>query len=129
MYLHNFETDRWPCGDPRLGLTDTDGSPTKSAITQAGAQATTYQFCFGKRCADELYHIGDDPDCVVNLAEQPDYKGLAATLKAELFAELKRQQDPRVLGNGDVFDQYRSPKEARNQGRVALVLKKAGKKN
>lgn len=124
MYLHNFEADRWPCGDPVLGLTDTDGSPTKSAITGAGAEAATYQFCFGKRYADELYHVGNDPDCVVNLAEEPDYKGLAATLKAELFAELKRQKDPRMFGQGDVFDQYRSPKEERNLGRVEQALKK-----
>jgi hypothetical protein len=27
-------------------------------------------------------------------------------LKTELFAQLKLQKDPRMLGNGDVFDNY-----------------------
>jgi len=34
----------------------------------------------------------------------------AAALRDKLFAELKQQQDPRVLGNGDVFDNYLSPR-------------------
>ena len=30
-------------------------------------------------------------------------------LRTELFAELTRQEDPRVLGHGDMFDAYPSP--------------------
>jgi hypothetical protein len=30
-------------------------------------------------------------------------------LREELFAELTRQEDPRALGRGDVFDEYPSP--------------------
>ena len=33
-------------------------------------------------------------------------------LRAELFAQLKEQNDPRVLGQGDVFDNYPTFKQA-----------------
>lgn len=32
VYLHIFETDRWPAGNPETGYLNTDGSPTKTQI-------------------------------------------------------------------------------------------------
>jgi hypothetical protein len=46
---------------------------------------------------------------VQNLAEERPEK--MAGLRDTLFAELRRQADPRILGQGDVFDAYPSPKE------------------
>ena len=34
-----------------------------------------------------------------------------AALREKLLAELKRQEDPRVLGRGDIFDRYPSAKD------------------
>ena len=108
FYVHNFAPDRWPCGNPELGLLDTDDSPTKSLIEAAGPDDRHWQLCFGKRPADELYDLATDPDCVQNLAtDQPEK---TAALRDELFAELRRQTDPQILGQGDVFDAYPSPK-------------------
>jgi arylsulfatase A-like enzyme len=109
FYVHNFAPDRWPCGDPDLGLDDTDTGPTKAAIEAAGEADRFWQLCFGKRPADELYDLSADPDCVRNLAGEAAHEADVARLKAELFAELERQEDPRVLGRGDVFEQYHSP--------------------
>jgi len=107
FYVHNFAPDRWPCGDPELGLADTDDGPTKQLIDGAGRDDRFWQLCFGKRPADELYDLAADPDCVRNIAaDRPEQ---VAALRGELFAELRRQADPRVLGQGDVFDGYRSP--------------------
>ena len=108
FYVHNFAPDRWPCGNVELGLLDTDDGPTKSIIEAAGPDDRHWQFCFGKRPADELYDLATDPDCVRNLATEMPEK--TATLREELFAELRRQADPRILGQGDVFDAYSSPK-------------------
>ena len=108
FYVHNFAPDRWPCGNVELGLLDTDDGPTKSVIEAAGPDDSHWQLCFGKRPADELYDLATDPDCVRNLAEERSEK--TAMLREELFAELRRQADPRILGRGDVFDAYRSPK-------------------
>ena len=32
FYLKNYETDRWPSGNPETGYLNTDGSPTKTEI-------------------------------------------------------------------------------------------------
>jgi arylsulfatase A-like enzyme len=112
FYVRNFAADRWPCGDPELGLADTDASPTKSLIEDAGEGDRFWQLCFGKRPERELYDLSTDPDCVTNLAAEPARQADVQRLEAELVAELTRQQDPRMLGHGDVFDAYPSPKPA-----------------
>ncbi|MEI6239345.1 MAG: sulfatase [Planctomycetia bacterium] len=112
FYVHNFAPDRWPCGDPDLGLADTDAGPTKALIEAAGQGDRFWQLCFGKRPADELYDLAVDPDCVTNLAADPARAADVRRLKEELVAELTRQEDPRVLGRGDMFDKYPSPRRA-----------------
>jgi arylsulfatase A-like enzyme len=73
LYVHNFAPDRWPCGDPDLGLADTDDGPTKQLIVAAGQDDPFWQLCFGKRPADELYDLAADPDCVRTIAAaRPD---------------------------------------------------------
>jgi arylsulfatase A-like enzyme len=109
-YIHNFAPDRWPCGDPRLGLLDTDASPTKSLVNAAGETNAFWQLSFGKRPPAELFDLAQDPDCIRNLAGDPAWAGRMSVLREKLFAELRRQEDPRVLGQGDVFDRYESPK-------------------
>jgi arylsulfatase A-like enzyme len=106
LYIHNFAPDRWPCGNPELGLKDTDAGPTKKLVEERGEKDAFWQLCFGKRPAEELFDLGKDPDCVTNLAADPKHRDRAAALKEKLFADLKRQGDPRVLGKGDVFDNY-----------------------
>jgi arylsulfatase A-like enzyme len=106
LYVHNFAPDRWPCGDPDLGLKDTDAGPTKKLIADRGEKDKYWQFCFGKRPAEELFDLSKDPDCVANLAADPVHRDRAAKMKDQLFAQLKRQDDPRVLGKGDAFDNY-----------------------
>jgi N-sulfoglucosamine sulfohydrolase len=115
FYVHNFAPDRWPCGNVELGLLDTDDGPTKSLIEAAGPDDRHWQLCFGKRPADELYDLATDPDCVQNLAEKMPEK--TAALRDTLFAELRRQADPRILGQGDVFDAYPSPSSSRPSSR------------
>lgn len=105
-YVHNFAPDRWPCGNPELGLKDTDGGPTKKLIEDRGEADKFWQRCFGQRPAEELFDLSTDPDCVANLAADPAHRGRAAAMKAKLFAQLRLQNDPRVLGKGDVFDNY-----------------------
>ncbi len=111
LYLHNFEPDRWPCGNVELGLKDTDASPTKALIEDAGEKDSFWQFCFGKRPQEELFELNSDPDCIHNLAADPKHDETITSLRDTLFAELKRQNDPRILGKGDVFDNYPSAKK------------------
>jgi arylsulfatase A-like enzyme len=109
-YIHNFAPDRWPCGNPELDLLDTDKGPTKKLIEDLGQGNRYWELSFGKRPAEELFDLATDPDCLKNLAAEPAWKTQAAALREQLFAELKRQNDPRILGQGDVFDRYPTAK-------------------
>ncbi len=109
LYLHNFQPDRWPGGNPETGYLDCDGSPTKTEVLksrQIPEQKRFWDLNFGRRPAEELYDLRQDPDCVRNLAGEPRHRAAAARLKEQLFRELRRQEDPRVLGQGHIFDQY-----------------------
>lgn len=65
-----------------------------------------WQLNFGKRAEEELYNIVIDEDCMVNLVGTPEYFEVQEKLKQLMEAELKKQGDPRMFGNGDVFDAY-----------------------
>ncbi len=109
MFTINFKPDRWPAGNPETGYLNCDGSPTKTVILDLPRdrdQEIFWQMSFGKRPAEELYQISEDPYCINNLAMNADHQKRKEELKAQLLRELEQQGDPRVLGNGDVFDQY-----------------------
>lgn len=109
LYLMNFKNDRWPAGNPETGYLNCDGSPTKSAILHSRRydQADYYwDLSFGKRPSEELYYIARDQDCIQNLAGKTEFADIQADLKEKLVAALTAQQDPRILGQGDIFDQY-----------------------
>lgn len=109
LYLHNFEPSRWPGGNPETGYLDADGSPTKTEVLRSRTtpgQKHFWDASFGKRPADELYDLARDPDCMVNLAAKPEHASSVQSLRDRLFAELKAQGDPRMLGQGHLFDEY-----------------------
>lgn len=108
LYLRNYEPSRWPAGNPETGYLDTDGSPTKTLILELGRKDRSnryWQLNFGLRPADELYDLTTDTDCVQNLAaDQPDR---VATIRQRMEAKLEQQGDPRMGGQGHIFDEYK----------------------
>ena len=107
LYLRNFEPTRWPAGNPETGYLNTDSGATKTFILDAHRKDAGDRFwalCFGKRGAEELYDLPHDPDCLKNLATSPEQQKRKTQLQQQLFAELKAQGDPRVFGNGGVFE-------------------------
>jgi hypothetical protein len=109
LYLHNFEPSRWPAGNPETGYLNCDGGPTKTEVLHARSDPLRKHFwdiCFGKRPAQELYNLRTDPDCLNNMAGHPDFQVLKDRLEQQLVAELKAQKDPRMFGQGDVFEKY-----------------------
>ncbi len=110
LYLRNYEPARWPAGNPETGYLDTDGSPTKSLLLEQGRANRTdrfWQLNFGLRPGDELYDLRSDRDCVRNLAADPAQAARLAALRLRLETKLKAQQDPRMAGQGQIFDAYR----------------------
>lgn len=109
LYLENFAPDRWPTGNPETGCLDCDASPTKTLILGAHRRDPAdrfWQSCFGRRGPEELYDLRPDPDCLTNLVAAAAAEPTRAAMRSRLHAELQAQQDPRMAGGGDVFDQY-----------------------
>jgi N-sulfoglucosamine sulfohydrolase len=107
LYLHNAEPTRWPAGNPETGYLDTDGSPTKSLILELGRADRSnsfWQWNFGMRPSEELYNLRDDRYCVRNIATGSG--DTVRELRERMESMLKAQGDPRMAGQGDVFDNY-----------------------
>ncbi|RAJ12340.1 sulfatase family protein [Arenibacter echinorum] len=109
LFIRNFETSRWPAGNPVTGYLNCDGSPTKTEVLALRKNLETFHYWdsnFGKRPEFELYNIKQDPECMVNIFGNPDYSKTSEELNTLMIDELKRQEDPRILGNGQIFDNY-----------------------
>jgi len=115
LYLVNFKPDRWPAGNPETGYLNVDGSPTKTQVLQSRRDPDTRQFwdwSMGRRPDTEFYRLDLDPYCLDNLAGNPEYRNAQAALVEQLMEELRDQGDPRLFGQGDLFDQYLYSNEA-----------------
>ena len=108
LYVRNFAPDRWPAGNPETNYTNSDSSPTKTRILELHDQGDDrfWQLAFGKRPLEELYDVVADPCCLTNLADRPEHAALKDALWRELQEELERSGDPRIRGEGDIFETY-----------------------
>ncbi|NQU54458.1 MAG: sulfatase-like hydrolase/transferase, partial [Bacteroidetes bacterium] len=109
LYIRNFKPERWPKGNPETGYLNCDGSPTKTYILDTRRKKGImeyWQLNFGKRVSEELYNIEKDPFCMNNLAADPAFANQKSAMEKEMIAKLTEQGDPRILGNGDIFDNY-----------------------
>lgn len=123
--IWNVKPDRWPTGDPPGGVIhdpgywDTDGSPSRTQLfntrnandtTTTDARGRTLMSYFdlmtAKRPEYEFYDLAADPDGLNNLATDPAHATTIAAMKEEMKARLLADQDPRVLGFGDIIDSY-----------------------
>ena len=110
MYIHNYEPERWPVGNPESGYLNTDASPTKTVLLNRRRNGTDeeglWKMNFGKRPAYEVFNVKEDPYCMRNLADDPNMETRIAGLGEKLMAELREQRDPRAFGNGEIFEAY-----------------------
>ncbi|MCX6894950.1 MAG: sulfatase [Verrucomicrobia bacterium] len=67
-----------------------------------------YAASFGPRPAEELYDLQRDPNELTNLAADLKFADVKKKLSDRLMAYLTKTKDPRALGNGEVFDNYRT---------------------
>ena len=100
LYLRNFEPDRWPAGDPEFYWAvgpygDVDDSPVKQMLLKDKPQPH-FDLTLGKRPAEELYVVKDDPDQVRNVAADPKYAKVKAQLAAKVQQWMVATKDPRA---------------------------------
>jgi N-sulfoglucosamine sulfohydrolase len=109
VYIRNYCPERWPSGNPETGYRDAGASPTKTYILnqrRLNGQSKFWDINFGMLPAEELYSLIDDPFCMNNIADDSLYIGVKIDLIDLMTNELIKQEDPRILGNGDIFDTY-----------------------
>ncbi|MFA6174107.1 MAG: sulfatase [Kiritimatiellales bacterium] len=104
-YIRNFAADRDPNlygrGGPAMEymIAHKDGSAELKRL---------YAASFGPRPEEELYDLQKDPYELTNLAAAPEYADIKKKLADRLMAHLTKTGDPRALGSGAVFDNYRT---------------------
>jgi len=110
LYLINFEPSRWPSGDPELyrdgELTTPSGQSMIQNMSADTVASKFFHLVVDKRADEELYDIISDPGCLNNLAQKKDFQSTLKNLRAKLKQELVAQHDPRILGEGYLFDGY-----------------------
>ena len=127
LYVRNFAPRRWPQGRPE-GLdemstpappfqqladttwtvyADIDASPTKAWMLHHRNDPDVqplFEMTFGKRPAEELYDLEEDPDQMNNVADSSGYADVKERLRTKLMNHLRATGDPRVVGEGGAFD-------------------------
>ena len=127
LYIRNYAEDRWPAGDPAglddktvepppyeqlenntfTAYADLDASPTKAWMVYHRAEEgiqELYDIGFGKRPAEELYDVENDPDHMTNLVGNTEYGSVLNELREKLHAELWCAGDPRVTQKDCCFE-------------------------
>lgn len=116
LYLRNLEPGRWPAGDPEFYWAvgpygDVDNSPAKELLLREKPQPS-FDLCFGKRPAEELYDLRSDPGQVRNVAAGPAYQAARKDLARRVEQWMKDSGDPRAKGPTEMWDRapYSGPK-------------------
>lgn len=121
LYIRNFKPERWPAGAPQKLEEDGTLGPMHGAYHDIDA-APSLDFLIGhrddagfgqyfhwavdKRPEEEFFNIINDPGCLNNLAADPKYREQLRAHRNQLGGYLMETGDPRVWGNGDIYEQY-----------------------
>lgn len=106
LYIRNYETDRWPGGDPPI-LGEADPSPTKDLMRARKDEPgfkRYYEAAFAKRPSEELYEIERDPGQMNNIAADEARAEIKSALTAKLDQHLLATADPRALGHPPTWE-------------------------
>ena len=121
LYIRNFKPDRWPAGDPQKfeedgtlgpmhgGYHDIDACPTLDYLIEHRDDPEIRPYLLmavDKRPAEELFDIRQDPACLTNLAGDPQHEQIRKQLAERLESYLRETGDPRVTGDGDIWETY-----------------------
>jgi uncharacterized sulfatase len=133
LLVWNLKPDLWPAGAPQAldkegklrpmygidengkhhsewAFTDIDAAPTKSFIIENWQDENIrpyFDWAHAKRPEWELFDVQSDPYCLNDLMGNPDYTDVEKEMKDALLNELRKSNDPRIVGpDKEVFDSY-----------------------
>lgn len=122
LYIRNYRPERTPEGDagtvnpmdnPEVKseygrpFADFDGGPTKNWLLEHFSDkkwSREMNWAFGMRPAEELYNLKNDPDALVNLAENPGFLSVKKELSEKLWEIQKKTADPRINDKKCLFE-------------------------
>ena len=119
LYIRNYRPGLWPAGTgdselanfPGQWYADCDASPTKDYIFEHRdldeKHRQAFELCFGKRPAEELYDLRQDPGQIHNLASDAAQSEALAKMRQRLRQRLSDLHDPRAKDPSYAeFDQH-----------------------
>ncbi len=121
LYIRNFKPERWPAGAPQKfndngqlgpmhgGYHDIDAALSLTYLIENRNDPEVskyFHLAVDHRPAEELFNVKDDPGCINNLASEAEYQLLLAQYREQLEEYLTKTGDPRVTGNGDVWEDF-----------------------
>jgi uncharacterized sulfatase len=117
LYIKNFKPERWPAGAPQKyddsgqlspGFHDIDDfAESYIYLERENPEVVRYfDWAVAKRPQEELYDIENDPGCLRNLTPEDEFEDVLTDHRNLLQRRLEETKDPRVTGNGDVWESY-----------------------
>ena len=107
LFVHNYEPDRWPAGDPDYDsihqgvFGDIDAGPAKEFIKEIADDpewAEYHRLATARRPRYELFDLAKDPGQLSNVAGNSEYKAVVDSLNGLLNTFLRANGDPRAFG-------------------------------
>lgn len=115
LYIRNFKPERYPAGDPACrpvtheqlktstysGYADIDAGLSKAYLVEHKDEVPVepkFELATGRRPAQELYYMPEDPYQLKNLAGEAKYQAKLKQMDAELMRQLRLTDDPRLRG-------------------------------
>jgi uncharacterized sulfatase len=108
LYIRNFAPDRWPAGDAPL-FADIDDGPSKRYVIENRDKPEVrpyFELACGKNPAEQLFDVVRDSACRKNLVDSAAHAATLKKMRAELERTLTATGDPRMTGNGGVWESY-----------------------
>ena len=92
LYLYN----PWSDGERKFATATTGTSTYRQMVKRANndGQIKARLNLFDHRVVEELYNVGQDPDCLVNLIDDAAHRTERNQLREQLAVELSRINDP-----------------------------------
>ena len=88
-------------------MPDEDAGPTKAwlvGVRNDPQWKEHFNWVYGKRPREELYDLKSDPHQSKNVASDPAYLDVRATLEKRLLYELTTTGDPRMVDDGKFYE-------------------------
>ncbi|VGO12364.1 Choline-sulfatase [Pontiella desulfatans] len=104
LFIRNLKPGRWPEGDTFYGAGGSTSRTLYIYQCENPAIQPYLRLAWAKRPAEELYDIKADPDCINNLAGNPEHAQEQNRLRDRLNKILAEQKDPRIAGD-DRYDE------------------------